>query len=129
MTAAAARKVYEQADIGPDDLDVIELHGLLSPNELLTYEALGLCGEGEDTSWSTRGHHLRRALGGQPVRRPDLKGHPLGATGLAQCAELTWQLRGEAAARQVGDAKSHSPTHRPRRRGIVTAYRLARLSA
>ncbi|MFG1796817.1 lipid-transfer protein [Nocardia sp. NPDC049149] len=106
MTAAAARKVYEQAEIGPDDVDVIELHDCFSPNELLTYEALGLCGAGE-------GHKLVDAedttYGGRWVVNPSggliSKGHPLGATGLAQCAELTWQLRGAADARQVTDAK------------------------
>ncbi|WP_433661530.1 lipid-transfer protein [Nocardia sp. CA-128927] len=131
MTAAAARKVYEQADIGPDDLDVIELHDCFSPNELLTYEALGLCGAGE-------GHKLIDAedttYGGRWVVNPSggliSKGHPLGATGLAQCAELTWQLRGEAEARQVGDAKV-ALAHNIGLGGaaIVTAYRLARLSA
>ncbi|MFI6046119.1 lipid-transfer protein [Nocardia sp. NPDC051321] len=127
MTAAAARKVYEQADIGPDDLDVIELHDCFSPNELLTYEALGLCGEGE-------GHKLIDAedttYGGRWVVNPSggliSKGHPLGATGLAQCAELTWQLRGEAEARQVGDAKV-ALAHNIGLGGaaIVTAYQLA----
>ncbi|MFI6997473.1 lipid-transfer protein [Nocardia sp. NPDC050175] len=127
MTAAAARKVYAQADIGPDDLDVIELHDCFSPNELLTYEALGLCGVGE-------GHKLIDAedttYGGRWVVNPSggliSKGHPLGATGLAQCAELTWQLRGEADARQVGDAKV-ALAHNIGLGGaaIVTAYRPA----
>ncbi|MBF6124935.1 lipid-transfer protein [Nocardia brasiliensis] len=127
MTAAAARKVYAQADIGPDDLDVIELHDCFSPNELLTYEALGLCGEGE-------GHKLVDAAdttyGGRWVVNPSggliSKGHPLGATGLAQCAELTWQLRGDAAARQVAGAKV-ALAHNIGLGGaaIVTAYRPA----
>ncbi|MGW4842342.1 lipid-transfer protein [Nocardia brasiliensis] len=127
MTAAAARKVYAQADIGPDDLDVIELHDCFSPNELLTYEALGLCGEGE-------GHKLVDAAdttyGGRWVVNPSggliSKGHPLGATGLAQCAELTWQLRGDAAARQVASAKV-ALAHNIGLGGaaIVTAYRPA----
>ncbi|MBF6545416.1 lipid-transfer protein [Nocardia brasiliensis] len=127
MTAAAARKVYAQADIGPDDLDVIELHDCFSPNELLTYEALDLCGEGE-------GHKLVDAAdttyGGRWVVNPSggliSKGHPLGATGLAQCAELTWQLRGDAAARQVAGAKV-ALAHNIGLGGaaIVTAYRPA----
>ncbi|CAM4403332.1 lipid-transfer protein [Nocardia ninae] len=127
MSAAAARKVYEQAGIGPADLDVIELHDCFSPNELLTYEALGLCGTGE-------GHQLIDAgdttYGGRWVVNPSggliSKGHPLGATGLAQCAELTWQLRGEAQARQVGDAKV-ALAHNIGLGGaaIVTAYRPA----
>ncbi|WP_029901163.1 lipid-transfer protein [Nocardia brasiliensis] len=127
MTAAAARKVYAQADIGPDDLDVIELHDCFSPNELLTYEALGLCGEGE-------GHKLVDAAdttyGGRWVVNPSggliSKGHPLGATGLAQCAELTWQLRGDAAARQVAGAKvALAHNIGLGRAAIVTAYRPA----
>ena len=106
MTATAARMVYDQAGIGPEDIDVIELHDCFSPNELLSYEALNLCGEGE-------GHKLVEAgettYGGRWVVNPSggliSKGHPLGATGLAQCAELTWQLRGTADRRQVPGAK------------------------
>jgi acetyl-CoA acetyltransferase len=127
MSAAAARSVYEQAEIGPDDVDVIELHDCFSPNELLTYEALGLCGEGE-------GHKLVDAgdttYGGRWVVNPSggliSKGHPLGATGLAQCAELTWQLRGTADKRQVHDAKV-ALAHNIGLGGaaVVTAYRPA----
>ncbi|TMK97574.1 MAG: lipid-transfer protein [Actinobacteria bacterium] len=107
MTARAAADVYEQAGLGPADVDVVELHDCFSANELITYEALGLCGEGE-------GHKLVEAEattygGSGPVVNPSggliSKGHPLGATGLAQCSELTWQLRGEAGARQVDGAK------------------------
>jgi acetyl-CoA acyltransferase len=106
MTEKAARTVYEQAGIGPDDVDVIELHDCFSANELITYEALGLCGEGE-------GHKLvedeATTYGGKVVVNPSggliSKGHPLGATGLAQCSELTWQLRGDAGKRQVDGAK------------------------
>jgi len=107
MTARAAAEVYEQAGLGPADLDVVELHDCFSANELITYEALGLCDEGE-------GHKLVEAEattygGSGPVVNPSggliSKGHPLGATGLAQCSELTWQLRGEAGARQVDGAK------------------------
>jgi acetyl-CoA acyltransferase len=103
MNVQAARKVYEQAGLGPDDFQVIELHDCFSANELLLYEALGLCGEGE-------AHKLidnnDTTYGGRWVVNPSggliSKGHPLGATGLAQCAELTWQLRGTAGKRQVG---------------------------
>jgi len=106
MTAKAAQSVYEQAGVGPDDIDVIELHDCFSANELITYEALGLCGEGE-------GHKLvedeATTYGGKVVVNPSggliSKGHPLGATGLAQCSELTWQLRGDADKRQVEGAK------------------------
>jgi acetyl-CoA acyltransferase len=107
MTARAARDAYEQAGIGPAQVDVVELHDCFSANELITYEALGLCGEGE-------GHALVESEattygGSGPVVNPSggliSKGHPLGATGLAQCSELTWQLRGEAERRQVAGAK------------------------
>jgi acetyl-CoA acetyltransferase len=106
MTAKAASDVYEEAGVGPDDVDVIELHDCFSCNELITYEALGICGEGE-------GHKLVEdeavTYGGKVVVNPSggliSKGHPLGATGLAQCAELTWQLRGDAGGRQVEGAK------------------------
>ncbi|WP_336788678.1 lipid-transfer protein [Gordonia malaquae] len=102
MNVQVAQSVYEQAGLGPADFQVIELHDCFSANELLLYEALGLCGEGE-------GHTLIDAgattYGGQWVVNPSggliSKGHPLGATGLAQCAELTWQLRGDADGRQV----------------------------
>jgi acetyl-CoA acyltransferase len=106
MTKKAADTVYEQAGVGPDDVDVVELHDCFSANELITYEALGLCGEGE-------GHKLvedeATTYGGKVVVNPSggliSKGHPLGATGLAQCSELTWQLRGDADKRQVDGAK------------------------
>ena len=106
MSREAARLVYEEAQVGADDIDVIELHDCFSVNELLTYEALGLAPEGE-------GHTLVEAQattygGSGPVVNPSggliSKGHPLGATGLAQCAELCWQLRGLADARQVDGA-------------------------
>ncbi len=107
MTERAAQEVYEEAQLGPEDVDVIELHDCFSCNELITYEALGLCGEGE-------GHKLVEdedvTYGGRWVVNPSggliSKGHPLGATGLAQCSELTWQLRGEAGKRQVDGAKT-----------------------
>src|SRR3954464_4439491 len=106
MTQKAAQQVYEEAQLGPEDVDVIELHDCFSANELVTYEALGLAEEGH-------GHQLvdeqATTYGGKWVVNPSggliSKGHPLGATGLAQCSELTWQLRGEADKRQVDDAK------------------------
>ncbi|MGH3561289.1 MAG: lipid-transfer protein [Mycobacterium sp.] len=105
MTATAARKAYEQARIGPEDVDVIELHDCFAPNELLTYEALGLAREGEGHKLIDNGD---TTYGGRWVVNPSggliSKGHPLGATGLAQCAELTWQLRGVAGKRQVDSA-------------------------
>ncbi|MFE4574375.1 lipid-transfer protein [Streptomyces chartreusis] len=102
MNVHAARAAYDQANLGPKDIQVIELHDCFSANELWLYEALGLCGEGEagkllDANDTT--------YGGRWVVNPSggliSKGHPLGATGLAQCAELTWQLRGTADNRQV----------------------------
>lgn len=127
MTAAAARSVYEQADIGPEEVDVIELHDCFAPNELLTYEALGLCPQGEGHLLVDRGD---TTYGGRWVVNPSggliSKGHPLGATGLAQCAELTWQLRGQADARQVAGAKT-ALAHNIGLGGaaVVTAYQPA----
>jgi acetyl-CoA acyltransferase len=102
MTAKAAREVYEDAGVGPEDVQVIELHDCFASNELISYEALGLCGEGEAGRLIDEGEV---DYGGKWVVNPSggliSKGHPLGATGLAQCAELTWQLRGQAEKRQV----------------------------
>jgi sterol carrier protein 2 len=106
MTRRAAQNVYEQAGVGPEDVDVVELHDCFSCNELVTYEALGLCPEGKAGEFIDSGANT---YGGQVVVNPSggliSKGHPLGATGLAQCAELSWQLRGEADKRQVDGAK------------------------
>ena len=105
MTQAAAQKVYEQSGMGPENVDVVELHDCFSCNELITYEALGLCPEGKAGEFVDSG---AQTYGGQVVVNPSggliSKGHPLGATGLAQCCELTWQLRGDAEKRQVEDA-------------------------
>lgn len=102
MNVRAARAVYEQSGLGPEDFGVIELHDCFSANELLLYEALGLAGEGDGPRLIDDGD---TTYGGRWVVNPSggliSKGHPLGATGLAQCAELTWQLRGEADGRQV----------------------------
>jgi acetyl-CoA acetyltransferase len=125
MTKACAQKVYDQAGLGPDDVDVIELHDCFSANELLTYEALGLCGEGEGGKLIDNGE---TTYGGRWVVNPSggliSKGHPLGATGLAQCSELTWQLRGQADNRQVAGAKV-ALQHNIGLGGavVVTAYR------
>jgi acetyl-CoA acyltransferase len=107
MSRQAAQEAYGEAGVGPEDVDVCELHDCFSANELITYEALGFAAEGE-------GHKLveteATTYGGDgPVVNPSggliSKGHPLGATGLAQCSELTWQLRGDADARQVDGAE------------------------
>src|SRR5690242_9799489 len=106
MSAEAARRALDEASVGIDEVDVVELHDCFSANELITYEALGLAAEGE-------GHKLVESEattygGAGPVVNPSggliSKGHPLGATGLAQCTELTWQLRGQSDARQVEGA-------------------------
>jgi len=106
MAQKCANDVYKQAGIGPDKVQVVELHDCFSCNELITYEALGLCGEGEGGKLIESGN---ATFGGKYVVNPSggliSKGHPLGATGLAQCAELCWQLRGECGPRQVKDAK------------------------
>ena len=105
MSRTAAERAFAEAGRAVEEVDVVELHDCFSANELITYEALGLAEEGE-------GHKLVEAqattYGGEgPVVNPSggliSKGHPLGATGLAQCSELTWQLRGDADARQVPD--------------------------
>ena len=107
MSKEAGRRALEEARVDIGEVDVVELHDCFSANELITYEALGLCGEGEahklvESEATTYG-------GSGPVVNPSggliSKGHPLGATGLAQCSELTWQLRGTADKRQVAGAK------------------------
>ena len=106
MTRRAAEKVYAQSGFGPENVDVVELHDCFSCNELITYEGLGLCPEGKGGEFVDSG---AQTYGGKVVVNPSggliSKGHPLGATGLAQCAELNWQLRGEAQKRQVAGAK------------------------
>jgi acetyl-CoA acetyltransferase len=106
MAKNAAKKLYEQTGVGPGDIQVVELHDCFTANELLTYEALGLCKEGEAEDFIWKGDNT---YGGKFVTNPSggllSKGHPLGATGLAQCTELVWQLRGQAEQRQVDGAK------------------------
>ncbi len=127
MNVQAARQVYDQAGLGAEDFQVIELHDCFSANELLLYEALGLCAEGEAGKLVDSGD---TTYGGKWVVNPSggliSKGHPLGATGLAQCAELTWQLRGTAAKRQV-DGVEAALQHNIGLGGaaVVTAYQRA----
>ncbi len=106
MARAAASKVFDAAGIGPDDVDVVELHDCFAHNELISYEALGLCPEGGAEQFVADGDNT---YGGRFVTNPSggllSKGHPLGATGLAQCFELTQQLRGSAGPRQVAGAR------------------------
>lgn len=127
MNVQAARQVYDQSGLGADDFQVIELHDCFSANELLLYEALGLCAEGEAPKLIDAGD---TTYGGRWVVNPSggliSKGHPLGATGLAQCAELTWQLRGAADKRQV-DNVTAALQHNIGLGGaaVVTAYQRA----
>ena len=106
MTVQAAKQVYEKSGIGPEDVNVVELHDCFTANELLTYEGLGLCPEGGAEKFIWDGDNT---YGGKYVTNPSggllSKGHPLGATGLAQCTELVWQLRGTAEQRQVEGAR------------------------
>jgi sterol carrier protein 2 len=106
MAKEAARQVYEAAGVGPHDIQIVELHDCFTPNELISYEALGLTPEGTAERYIRDGDNT---YGGKHVTNPSggllSKGHPLGATGLAQCYELTQQLRGAADKRQVEGAR------------------------
>ena len=106
LTRNAAKQAYEQAGIGPEDLDVVELHDCFATAELLHYENLGLCAEGEAGRLIDEGE---TAIGGRIPVAPSggllSKGHPLGATGVANICEVVWHLRGEAGDRQVEGAK------------------------
>lgn len=124
MARAAAEQVYQQAGVGPADIQVVELHDCFTPNEIVTYEALGLCPEGGAEQYVRDGQNT---YGGRHVTNPSggllSKGHPLGATGLAQCYELTHQLRGTAERRQV-DGVTHALQHNLGLGGacVVTLY-------
>lgn len=106
QTRRATKEAYEISGIGPEDLDLVELHDCFTIAEIFHYENLGLCKKGE-------GGHLidegKTELTGKIPVNPSggllAKGHPLGATGVAQIAEIVWQLRGEAGKRQVPDAR------------------------
>ncbi|MEY8205520.1 MAG: lipid-transfer protein [Bermanella sp.] len=106
MTSRAAQSVFEKSGIDVNEVDVVELHDCFTTNEVITYEGLGLCAEGEATKFVNDGDNT---YGGKFVVNPSgglmSKGHPLGATGLAQCYELVNQLRGKADKRQVDGAK------------------------
>jgi len=102
----AAAQAYEQAGIGPQDLDVLEVHDAAAPAELITYEELGLCGPGDGPGLLRSGE---TQLGGSRVVNPSggllSKGHPIGATGCGQIVELADQLRGRCGERQVEGAR------------------------
>jgi acetyl-CoA acetyltransferase len=106
MSARAAARAYESSGVDPQDLDVVELHDCFTTNELISYEALALTPPGTAERMVLDGDNT---YGGRYVINPSggllSKGHPLGATGLAQCSELVWQLRGTAAERQVEGAR------------------------
>lgn len=106
MTIRAAKRAYEIAGIGPEDIDLCELHDPFTIAELVHCEDLGFCPPGEGGRYVDEG---RFDLGGEVAVSPAggllSRGHPLGATGVAQIAEMFWQLRGEAGARQVPGAK------------------------
>ena len=104
--ARTSRMAYEMAGLGPEDMDVAEIHDAFSIAEMIVYEALGFCEKGAGVRLI---EEERTSLGGDIVVNPGggllSRGHPIGATGLLQTAEIVWQLRGEAGARQVQDAK------------------------
>ncbi len=106
QTRRAAHAAYTEAGITAADIDVVELHDCFAPNEVISYEGLGLCPTGGAAKFIADGDNT---YGGRVVTNPSggllSKGHPLGATGLAQITELTWHLRGTAGARQVPNAR------------------------
>jgi len=106
MIQSIAGKLYKETGLGPNDVQVIECHDCFAPNELITYEALGLCPVGKGGEIVDRGDNT---YGGKWVINPSggliSKGHPIGATGVAQAVELSWQLRGLAGKRQVPNAR------------------------
>ena len=127
MAERASRQVYEAAGIGPDEVRVVELHDCFAHNEVISYESLGLCPEGGAAKFIADGDNT---YGGRVVTNPSggllSKGHPLGATGLAQCYELTHQLRGTAEQRQVENVR-HALQHNLGLGGacVVTMYEQA----
>ena len=127
MAVRAAKAVYEKAGIGPEDIRVAELHDCFAHNEVITYESLGFCPAGGAQKFIADGDNT---YGGRVVTNPSggllSKGHPLGATGLAQCFELSHQLRGTAGDRQVEGVR-HALQHNLGLGGacVVTLYEKA----
>ena len=102
----AAKEAFEIAGIGPEDIDIAELHNAFSPAEFIYFEELGFCKPGEAPRYLEGG---KTAIDGEIAINTsgglESKGHPVGATGLAMVSEITWQLRGEADKRQVPSPK------------------------
>ncbi|GFO03739.1 non-specific lipid-transfer protein [Plakobranchus ocellatus] len=116
MAQQAAAKCFSQTGLSPEEVDLFEVHDCFSCNELLMYEALGLCRPGkgvelvENSEWRTNKAggelcYMNKKWVVNPSGGLESKGHPIGASGLAQCTELVWQLRGQAGKRQVEGAK------------------------
>lgn len=106
LEARAARLAYQKAGIGPEDVDVAEVHDGMAPAELMLYEELGLCKEGDGGRMIDEGKtEITGTIPVNPSGGLAAKGHPVAATGLAQIAEIVWQLRGEAGDRQVKNPK------------------------
>jgi benzoylsuccinyl-CoA thiolase BbsB subunit len=107
ITYDSARDAYEQAGLGPDEIEIIELHDAFSIAELVYYEALGLCDQGDAVALL---HSGATTFGGRTVVNPSggllAKGHPVGASGVAQAVEVFWHLTGQAGARQVPQART-----------------------
>jgi acetyl-CoA acetyltransferase len=105
-TVKAAREAYERAGVGPEDIDVAEVHDCFTPAEIVHYEDLGFCAKGEGGRFIEEG---QSKIGGKIAVNTSggllSKGHPLGATGIAQIAEIVWQLRHQAGERQVTGAR------------------------
>ena len=124
----AATAAYRMAGITPEDVDVAELHDCFTVAELLAYEDLGFCGRGDAAAWLRAGN---ATLGGTLPCNPSggllSKGHPIGATGVAQLCEVFWQLRGEAGERQVENARV-GLTHNVGGNGQVCCVNIARRS-
>jgi sterol carrier protein 2 len=126
MARNAAAIAFKEAKIGPKHVQVAEVHDCFSANELITYEALGFCEPGQAGKCIDKDEFT---YGGRIVVNPSggliSKGHPLGATGLAQCAEIVWQLRGHADKRQVVPKPQYALQHNLGLGGacVVSIYR------
>lgn len=107
VSRRAGEQAWELSGVGPDDLDLVEMHDCFTIAEIVRLEGLGLVPRGEGAAWTAAGH---TALGGRLPVNPSggllSRGHPVGATGAAQVCELTWQLRGDAGGRQVEGART-----------------------